>query len=580
MVATLTVTTDRDEMPHGPCCPDTGAFTLSTTQGTALGSLDYSGLSEKVNFNLADFSHVDIGAGVMRHRAELTYEIAITDDSVHEDSEDFRVRMQPAPGVAGVTLDPATADQTVTITDDDLPVVTINAAATEAAEGDLLSLTVTRDGSTHADLIVTVDVSEDGDLVSTANAGEQTVTILATDASATFTVQTDADDATWDEHSTVTVTVADNAVHHRGTPFEAETEVKDDDFPAATAVLSFDGGQSTVDEGGRLPVWLTVTVDAPNQQPHQPQIERQLRVATEEASPLSAVEGTDYTAVDALKTIDPGEFSQESDGRWQWRNRSYINVTDDTDTEGAETFLVKMEAVTSDIGLITYELTPPIVLDPSTATLTATIAASDAVTVSSDATLRGLSFSRIAGFRFVAGTETYRVTPLVNLSSTTVRAATTDPGASYIVKLGGVEDADRVIMLAEGENVITVVVTAEDGENTKTYTVTVDNPAHIPGALPVITSLDGDEDVGGPFTVEFTFLKATNRVEAMPVTGFVLSDITVSNGAVSNLVKVGDSSSRFYGAIWEATITPTPTARTWWSAWRRMWWQNKTRRRR
>ena len=188
--------------------------------------------------------------------------------------------------------------------------------------------------------------------------------------------------------------------------------------------------------------------------------------------------------------------------------------------------------------------------DDSTTTYTVTVTR----VPSTDASLRRLTFSGIADFQFVPGTLTYNVTPVVNLQSTTVAAATTHAGASYVVKLGGVEDADRVIELAYGENVITVVVTAQDKMATRTYTVTVDNPAFIPGALPVIASLDG-QDVGGPFTVRFTFLKAANRVEAMPVTGFALGDIGVTNGVASDLVKAHGTDA-YDRAIWEATITP------------------------
>ena len=45
--------------------------------------------------------------------------------------------------------------------------------------------------------------------------------------------------------------------------------------------------------------------------------------------------------------------------------------------------------------------------------------------------------------------------------------------ASYVIKLGGLTDTDGVVSLSEGSNVITVDVTAEDGETILTYTVTV-----------------------------------------------------------------------------------------------------------
>ena len=80
-------------------------------------------------------------------------------------------------------------------------------------------------------------------------------------------------------------------------------------------------------------------------------------------------------------------------------------------------------------------------------------------------------------------------------------------------------------------------------------------PVEVPdtAALPIITSRDG-HDVGGPFTVRFNFLEASNPIEAKPVTEFVLGDIGVTNGTASALIKVG--ASKFDGAIWEATITP------------------------
>ena len=73
-----------------------------------------------------------------------------------------------------------------------------------------------------------------------------------------------------------------------------------------------------------------------------------------------------------------------------------------------------------------------------------------------------------------------------NVMSTTVTAAT-HPDANHVIKLGGVEDNDGVIDLAEGENVITVEVTAEDPSFTRTYTVTVTRAADV---APILSSLE------------------------------------------------------------------------------------------
>ena len=44
------------------------------------------------------------------------------------------------------------------------------------------------------------------------------------------------------------------------------------------------------------------------------------------------------------------------------------------------------------------------------------------------------------------------------MSQTTVTPTLNDSGASYVIKLGGVKDADGVVSLSVGSNVITVEV--------------------------------------------------------------------------------------------------------------------------
>ena len=96
---------------------------------------------------------------------------------------------------------------------------------------------------------------------------------------------------------------------------------------------------------------------------------------------------------------------------------------------------------------------------------------------STDATLSGLTLSGIDFGTFASGTESYTASVANNVSQTTVTPTVTDSGASYVIKIGGVEDADGTVSLAVGSNVITVEVTAEDDSTTKTYTVTVTRAA-------------------------------------------------------------------------------------------------------
>ena len=52
-------------------------------------------------------------------------------------------------------------------------------------------------------------------------------------------------------------------------------------------------------------------------------------------------------------------------------------------------------------------------------------------------------------------------------------------GATYVIKLGGVTDANGSVSLGVGSNVITVEVTAQDGATNRTYTVTVTRASQV-----------------------------------------------------------------------------------------------------
>ena len=60
-----------------------------------------------------------------------------------------------------------------------------------------------------------------------------------------------------------------------------------------------------------------------------------------------------------------------------------------------------------------------------------------------------------------------------SVSQTTVAPTVNHSGATYVINLNGVTDEDGVISLSVGSNIITIEVTAEDGETTRTYTVAV-----------------------------------------------------------------------------------------------------------
>ena len=119
--------------------------------------------------------------------------------------------------------------------------------------------------------------------------------------------------------------------------------------------------------------------------------------------------------------------------------------------------------------VITIEVTAEDGETPQTYTVTVTRAAPP----STDATLSALTLSGIDFGTFDSTTTSYTAQVANSVTQTTVTPTVKDSGATHVIKLGGVTDADGVVSLSVGSNVITVEVTAEDESVTQTYTVTV-----------------------------------------------------------------------------------------------------------
>ena len=123
------------------------------------------------------------------------------------------------------------------------------------------------------------------------------------------------------------------------------------------------------------------------------------------------------------------------------------------------------------------------------------------MTASADATLSGLTLSegRLSPV-FPSGTTAYTASVGYTVSRITVTATTTDSGATVtfldgnaaaLADAAGVTNGHQVD-LEVGANVIKVKVTAEDGDTTRTYTVTVTREATVNICNRTARSADGD----------------------------------------------------------------------------------------
>ena len=189
---------------------------------------------------------------------------------------------------------------------------------------------------------------------------------------------------------------------------------------------------------------------------------------------------------------------------------SSVTVTALVNHSGAS-YVVKLGGVTDADGTVSLAvgsnvITVVVTAEDGSTTKTYTVTVTRAAP-STDATLEWLALSGIdigngLGHRRYPQTQTSFTASVYNsVAQTTVTAMANQSGASYVVKLGGVTDSDGVISLAVGSNVITVEVTAEDGQTTRTYTVTVNRAA---ASAPTTGELSTDDPRVNFRTISYT----------------------------------------------------------------------------
>ena len=148
----------------------------------------------------------------------------------------------------------------------------------------------------------------------------------------------------------------------------------------------------------------------------------------------------------------------------------------------------------------------------------------DGTTLSTDATLSALTVNDGTTEHTInLATTPYTVDVGNAVTTVTLTATPTHTGASVsAVTLGGTAIADTdftdgitVPSLAEGDNVIDVTVTAEDGSTTETYTVTVTREATtVPGAPTSLTAT-----ASGTSTINLTWTAPADN-GGSPITGY------------------------------------------------------------
>ena len=401
-----------------------------------------------------------------------------------------------------VTAEDPRYTQTYTITVTREPQVAI-AVATAAAvtEGGDVVFTVTRSRGTDTGLEVDLTVTDVGNVLDAGREGSKTVTIAANQRSVPYTVTT-TDNTAFVLTSSITVTVRDgDGYTASATAGSATKAIRDDDFPGAEVTVAVDKAEAA--EGESVTATVTVQTDFPLTLHTGVNAGVVVLRASDSAS---STPGTDYPFTESELQFNRGDFNVEDvdpgivqDYRWVARKTVTIRITDDNDEEGDEDLTLLL--VRPDPQQESDALHPNVRL--GTATATVSIPAND----SADTALSALAVTDgtdsighlTPGFR--AGVTQYRAGVGFDTASVTLSATSNDDEARVSVAGGPSQDmtSSRTVNLSVGDNALAVVVTAENGVTTETYTVTVTRAPQVTSLTPAAS----DPATAYPTTVTY-----------------------------------------------------------------------------
>ena len=352
-----------------------------------------------------------------------------------------------------------------------MPEVSITAASSAVTEGTAARFNVTLGEAASEALTVSVRVTQSGSVLAGTPVSE--LTLAAGDMTATLSVDTEADSVV-EGDSTVAAMLTAGTGYSLGTASSASVTVEDDD----TATFTVAAAPETIAEGESA----TLTVAISN------------GVTFAEAQTISlatsgTASGSDYAGVPETLTLAAGTRPRRRPRSRQRRTKR---------RKDPETVTVTASHGGSAIGSATVTIE----------------------SVSRDATLASLSLSGIDIGTFSGTVTAYQASVANSVTATTVSAGASHAGATVSIEPGS--DVD----LAEGANVITITVTAEDGSTTRTYAVTVTR-----AALPVLSIMAVTSPVSEGERAEFRLARTGSTDGALSVTADVEASHWASPGA-------------------------------------------------
>ena len=381
--------------------------------------------------------------------------------------------------------------------------------------------------------IITIEVTaEDGENTSTYTVAVTRAAALSTDATLSGLTLSGVDFGTFASATTsYTASVANSVSQTTVTPTVSDSGasylIKLDGVEDADGVISLRVGSNVIT------VEVTAEDDSTTQT-YTVTVTRAAPPSTDATLNALSLSGVDFGTFDSTTTSYTVQVANSV---------SQTTVTPTVSHSGAS-YVIKLDGATDADGVISLSvgsnvITVEVTAEDDSTTRTYIVTITRAAPPSTDATLSALTLSGIDFGTFASGTTSYSAQVANSVSQTTVTPTVNDSGASYIIKLGGVADVDGVVSLSVGSNVITVEVTAEDGETTQTYTITVTRAeSSTPGRLSSDAKLSALTLRGIDFG---TFDSTTTSYSARVANSVSETTVTptVNHSGASHVIKLG-----------------------------------------
>ncbi|WP_186391948.1 cadherin-like beta sandwich domain-containing protein [Pannonibacter sp. CS1GBFMT1] len=529
--AGLSLNTSTGEISGTPSTAGTANFTITATDGNNdTGDAAYSLL-----VNAAPASTVATLANLVLSQGTLSPGFASGTTSYTASVDN---------AVTSLTVTPTVTDANATVTVNGTSVTSGSASDTinlNVGSNTVIVVVTAQDGTTTQ--TYTVTVTRAGATVATlANLVLSQGTLSPGFASGTTSYTASVDNAVTSLTVTPTVTDANATVTVNGTSVTSGS---------ASDTINLNVGSNTV----------TVVVTAQDGTTTQ--------TYTVTVTRAGATVATLSNLVLSQGTLSPGFASGTTSYTASVDNAVTSLTVTPTVTDANATVTVNGNTVTSGSASDTINLnvgsntvTVVVTAQDGTTTQTYTVTVTRAAPVSTVATLSNLVLS--AGTLdpvFASGTTSYTASVENTVTTLTLTPTLSDANATVTVNGNAVlsGNASGAINLGVGDNTITIIVTAQDGVTTQTYTVVINRAASAIATLASLTLSQGElSPAFASDTLNYT-TKVENSVTSVTVTPAATqpnATITVNGSAVAS----GSASSAINLEVGENTISVVVTA--------------------